>query len=324
MLIRIVSLSVVIASTLTGCAENKAQAEKAKFANAIKSVKNADAIAKVDVQLNDIMNRVAAKPSWSIKKGAVDDMQVAKRAVNALLAYVELDRYSDPEIVRVMSDMIGSARKMSLDAALFDSAVDNLDMTLRKRSRDAMVFPNYQAYEFVRAVFHILTDGLFDIDHSKDVQDSLRCASGALGNSCQGSRNPLVVSVLSAIQRIRNIMPPNADIPVNMGKIVFLPVYIFLNHNSIPREFRDWTVKLLNAIVEFIENAPKDPEAAQEYFETAMDLIEFTPEESRMLDNIGRNIQKLIEKIEMKRMMGNFGNLVTGPARIAWTSTVHA
>ena len=304
MLYKFAIISSILALTLTGCAD-KNQENKENFAKVIKSAKNSDLLIKIDKKLGNIMNEVAAKPGLSLTKPTLNDERIAQRATKALLAYVESDN-TNAMISNTLVHLISTAHRMySGNAAQFDAAVNRLEMTLVTKlgsPNSALEFPNYEPYDFVRAVFHILTDKMFGIDHTASVTRALKCASGA-SEMCDGRSNELVQKMLSAMSRINDMIPPEVVVHESLGKLIFLPIYVFLNHESVPVEFRQWTVHIVNALVELVANAPKDPQQAQEYFASALEMIQFTDAEMHMITNIGRNVERLMSKLDMSGFM---------------------
>ena len=319
MLYRYIVFVSIGALTFTGCDDSKQQVEKEKFAKLVKSAKNSDLIVKLDRNLGNAVDRVAAKPIPSFAKATLDDRRIAQRATKALMAYVEFDG-SDPSVEKTLVEFIATAHSMygSKDK-LFDTAVDRLEMSLVKQKTPyAMRFPNFEAYDFVRAVFHIFTDPLFDINHEKDVTRALSCAGGQ-SSMCDGPSNVLVQKILNAMERIGQLIPADVVIHQSMPKFVLLPIYLFLSHNSIPIEFREWTVQLVNGFVELAANAPTDPTEANEYFESAMSMMELSEDELRMLDNISRNVKQLMSRLELSGLMGNMNDMMSGMTRSSIT-----
>ncbi len=294
------------------------------FAQVVDSGKQDDLINKFDQQVDAIAKRVASK-KVVVPEGNKHDIEIASKATSALLAYTEAERAElDPNVSEVLTSIIGSGRKMSAPlTAVFDSAVDNLYSTLvSKPSHKSLYFPNYEVYDFTMAVFQIITNDWFEISSIDGIETALKCAAG-MATFCTGFSNKMNDSVVELMSRLGALFLPNVLIHQSLPKAVFMPMYIFLNHKSIPIEIREFIVRLLRAGVELLENAPIDNQQAFErYLNDAISRVRFTGAETAMLMRIEKNLRLIISRMAKQQDDFVFLDNITGSLKTAFTNTL--
>ena len=296
MLLYTIPIFCFVASNLSGCADDGAQS-KEKFAQVVQSAKKDGLMNKVDKQLDLLANRVGSK-DFILPVAQLKDTESAGKAVAALLTYMQPKKV-DPAVVAHLKQVFGSARvgMKGEFASLFDSAAMNLEATIVHAPQPgaAITFPNYAVYDFLKAVFHLLTDEFFEVKNPQDIEAALKCASGTK-SFCKGSSNEMNESVISLINRFTSLIPSDVVVDVDLTKFVFAPLYIFFNHESIPRDIRIFALDFLTAGVELVENAPKDPQEAAEYYQDALKQAKLTEAEHLMLYKIQVNMEFIAKK----------------------------
>jgi len=275
-----ISTFAVIATTVcfSGCAD-KSEAPKQEILNAVGAARSSGLIHKVDEQLQRAATRIVAKKGIAIPQGGEQDIAVAQRGQAALMAY-----FGIPQAVDQVTQLIASARKLyAQNVVSFDQAVEGINMA-------DSVFPNYSVYEFVRATIEIISNDIFDIQSdaaTAEIQKALACASDK--RRC-GSVSPMTLQVLSVKDRILSLIPPSMGIRVSELKLVFLPLYVLVNHASIPLEYREIFMTCLTGLADLAEAIEADPESAEAIFRDLFDRVELTREETAMLINIQNHI----------------------------------
>lgn len=292
----------VVASTIHGCAD-KSAASQDKFAQAVLSAKSEGLISKADQQIEHIARRVGVK-RFVLPSPLPSDKDFAGKATAALVTYFQVVNV-DRSVVSSLVEIMGSVRRMKPEfSALLDSAAKHLESKIsRGYQSEALAFPNYAVYDFIKAVFQLLSDDIFEVNNSKDIESALKCASGDFQN-CKGKSNSFNDAVVGLMNRLRILIQSEPDLNVDLPKLFFAPLYIFFNYESIPIDIREFALKLLSAGMELIENAPKDdPQAAAEYFAGAMSRIQLTDAEKRMLLNIQVNLKLIASRIDERNQL---------------------
>ena len=297
MIYRSLAVTAVVAYTLTGCSETHSEAMKREFVEVAKSAKNANMLQKIDEDVNKVTRRFQVV-GMDLPKGSADDAQVASRAVDALLAYSEFSAV-DKQIRDLLISYTASARSMySTHAALFDSAASNLETSLvKQKDPKSLALPNYAVYDFVRAVFHILTDEYFHIDSSSEITKALECSSGVVA-SCVGPSNTLNQQVLDAMVSVSQAFSQDlSDNLTQLQKSLFAPIYVFLNHKSIDYEMREWIVKVAVAFAKMITTAPRDPREMAEHLSDAVSQIQLSEADLVMIQRILGNLECIQKRL---------------------------
>ena len=293
MIYRSIAVTAVFAYTLIGCYESHSEAMKREFVQVAKSAKNANMLQKFDQDLNEVARRLR-DVGIDLPKGSANDAQVASRAVDALLAYTEISQV-DKQIRDLLISYTASARSMySSHTSLFDLAVNNLETSLvKEKDPKSLALPNYAVYDFVRAVFHILTDEYFHIDSSSEITKALECSSGVVA-SCVGPSNTLnreVLYVMGAVTLAFNQDDVSDDLPTQLQKSLFAPIYVFLNHKSIDYGMREWIVKVAVAFAKMLTTAPRDPREMAEHLNDAFSQIQLSQADKVMIQRISGNLE---------------------------------
>jgi hypothetical protein len=299
MLYRSITLTFFVTYSLSGCSETLSEAKKNEFVQVSKSAKNANVISKMDDNLAKLAKRLDSHPI-DIPRGGSDDLQVATRAVDALIAYSEVDQVENL-IRECLIYYAASARKKAPKySVLIDSAASHLDATLvKQKDPKFLASPNYAVFDFIRAVFYILTDDALGIDSSSDITKALECSSGVAA-SCVGPSNKLNQEMLDSMQVVTQVFPGGDDLDRQVGKILFAPIYVFLNHQFIDYEIREWIVKLTVALANMVANAPTDPQEQEEYFRDASRRLEYTQADQLMVHRISRNLDTIQRHLALR------------------------
>jgi len=310
MLYRSLAVTVFAAYTLSGCSESHSEAKKREFVEVAKSAKNVNMLQKVDKDLGKLQARVMTA-RLEIPKGSADDTQVAARAVDALIAYFEIGQV-DKQVREILISYTASARsKYSSHAALFDSAVSHLETSLvKQKDPKSLALPNYAVYDFIRAVFHILTDEYFGIESQSDFVKALECSSGVVA-ACIGPSNKLNQEVLDSMSVVtptfKQYIIDDDFAATLVGKSLFAPIYVFLNHQSIDYEIREWAVKLAVSFANMLANAPTDPEEMVEYLRDARSQIELSQADMVMIQRIRMNLKFLQSRLQSRGLFSPAG-----------------
>jgi len=275
-----ISTIALIATTaiLSGCAD-KSEAPKQEFVEVFEMARKSQLINQIDVQLGKVAKKLGNNGGILGPQGDDEDRKVGQTAQAALVAYFGIPQKSDH-----VTEMIASARHLyAKDVAAFDQAVEGI------KSADSK-FPNYSVYEFVRANVEILTNDLFDINTETarvGIQKALACAADK--GKC-GVVSPTTLELLSVKDKILSLVSLRGNTLVSDIKLVFLPFYVFVNHSSIPIEFREMLISLIRSLANLAEAIKADPESAEGIFRDLEARLQPTPEERLMLASIERHV----------------------------------
>ena len=297
MLVLNVAFVLLVASGLWGCGFNARE----NFVSVVEAARKDDFIQKADRAIVQFATRVARTKDPQAKNL---DYRIAHSAARAILVYVEAEKLC-PDIYQDMTKIIAAASSIAGNnhMILFDMAVSNLvsKSNLYWNSK-TMVMPSYEVYEFGKAVFQLLTDDdQFDISSKQEIDTALRCAAKG-ASSCQGPSRNLTDNVFGLMARVSALIPPANEFPPNIvrfHKIVFLPFYIVLTRETVSKEFRELFVRVIEATVDLLENAPKNPEEARMFYSEAFSGLRYG--ERYALNNIRLNINYIMTRIGLGR-----------------------
>jgi hypothetical protein len=300
----IISIAVT-ANSLCGCADKQTAATN-QIAEVVESARRANLMQQIDEKLNTVFKHIAAKDilipdaSDDISRiasvmrehlffyfGIPENQYWETKVEDLIKAATVLYTLNDERFDGTDGQMYGSNR------VLFLSAVEDISNSLLNRGFDEW-FPYSGIFDFVRAAIQIVSDPFLEIDSSRDIKDAFVCASGL--NLCMAKRNKLNEEVVNKIESV--VLPEHlSKIYPKIGRWVFAPIYIVLNHPDIPLDVRRWVVDAFKAFVYTGEAVEWDKTAAVEFLNRTTEELRVTPEEFAMIEDIKRKIETLVGEV---------------------------